>query len=138
MKSKRTKEQISCNMSRIRSAGTGIEKIFGKVLWAEGLRYRKNYKRVFGRPDFVLPKYKIAIFCDSSFWHGYKNMKTKRHNFRSNKNFWRKKILQNIERDKEVNKVLKREGWKVIRFWDFQIQRNTGKCVEKVRKRIKI
>lgn len=70
-------------MSRIRSKNTDIEKSMGKALWSVGIRYRKHYK-IIGTPDFALPKYKIAIFCDSSFWHGYKNMKTKIHSFRSN------------------------------------------------------
>ena len=135
--SKRTKEQISYNMSRIRSNGTAIEKKLGKAIWAAGLRYRKNYKKVEGKPDFVITKHQVVVFCDSSFWHGYKNMTTKRHNFKSNKEFWVNKISRNIKRDKEVNRILRREGWKVFRFWDFQIQKDVNKCVEKVLTTIK-
>ena len=135
--SKRTKEQISYNMSRIRSNGTAIEKKLGKAIWTAGLRYRKNYKKVKGKPDFVITKHQVVIFCDSSFWHGYKNMTTKRHNFKSNEEFWVNKILRNIKRDKEVNRILRREGWKVFRFWDFQIQKDVNKCVEKVLTTIK-
>ena len=68
-------------MSHIRSKNTGIEKLLGKALWKKGIRYRKHYK-IIGTPDFALPKYKIAIFCDSSFWHGYGNMKTRIHSFK--------------------------------------------------------
>jgi DNA mismatch endonuclease (patch repair protein) len=122
----------SYKMSRVKSKGTTIEKAFGKALWATGLRYRKHYRKLAGTPDFVLVNYKIAIFCDSAFWHGYKNMKTKRHLFKSNVEFWTNKIRRNIERDKEVNKKLRKEGWKVLRFWDFEIEKNLDKCVERV------
>lgn len=123
-------------MSRIRSGNTEIEKKLGKVLWASGLRYRKHYKKLVGKPDFALPQHKIAIFCDSAFWHGYNNMRTKRHEFKRRKKFWTNKINRNIERDKEVNRFLKKEGWKVVRFWDFQILKDSDKCVEKVMAKI--
>ena len=129
---KRTKDQISYNMSRIKASGTTIEKILGRALWAVGLRYRKNCKKVFGKPDFVFARYKIAIFCDGAFWHGYKNMSTKIHNYKSRKRFWTEKIGKNIERDKKVSLLLKREDWKVLRFWDFQIIKETDECVKKV------
>ena len=134
---KRTKEQISYNMSRIRSKGSFIEKKMGNALWAAGLRYRKHYKKIEGNPDFVIVKHRIAIFCDSTFWHGYKNMTTKTHDFKRNKEFWINKIKRNIERDKEVNRILKKEGWIVFRFWDFQIKKGTDKCVAKVLQAIK-
>lgn len=130
---KRSKKQISSyKMSRVKSKDTSIEKSLGKALWATGLRYRKHYKKLVGTPDFVLPKYEIAIFCDSAFWHGYKKMRTKRHAFKSNIDFWAQKIQRNIEKDKEVNKQLRREGWTVLRFWDFQIEKNLGKCIKAV------
>lgn len=113
-----------------------FEKILGKALWISGFRYRKNYKNLIGKPDFVLPKYKIAIFCDSAFWHGYKNMRTRRHQFKSNRRFWINKINRNIARDKTVNKLLRKEGWKVMRFWDFQIIKDSKSCVEKIKAKI--
>ncbi len=134
---KKSKEVISRNMSSIRSSGTSIEKTLGRAMWHRGLRYRKQYKKIPGKPDFVIVKSKIAIFCDSSFWHGYKNLKTKRHNFKSNKEFWIEKIIRNIERDKEVNKQLKKLQWKILRFWDFQIIENSEKCVQTILKEIK-
>ena len=125
-------KEISYRMSRIRSTETSIEKRLGKALWAVGIRYRKNYKKAIGVPDFAIVKYKIAIFCDSAFWHGYKNMTTKRHAFKSNVTFWTQKIERNIQRDKEVNRRLRKHGWKVLRFWDFQIEKNLNKCIETV------
>lgn len=126
------KDIVSYKMSRVKSKDTSIEKSLGKALWAAGLRYRKHYKKLVGTPDFVLPKYKMAIFCDSAFWHGYKKMRTKRHAFKSNIDFWTKKIQTNIQKDKEVNKQLRREGWRVLRFWDFQIEKNLSKCLNVV------
>ncbi len=129
---KRTKAQISFNMSCIRSRGTRIEKIFASALRRKKIKFRR-YFPIPGKPDFVLPSKKIAIFCDSSFWHGYKKMSTPRHYFKQRKRFWTKKILCNIERDKEVNNILKKEGWKVIRFWDFQINGGIDKCISQIK-----
>ena len=67
----KTREQVSYNMSKIRSKDSVMEKAFGKAMWKAGIRYKKHYKKLVGVPDFVLVKYKIAIFCDSEFWHGY-------------------------------------------------------------------
>ena len=106
-------------MSAVRSKGSRIEKKLGSALWAAGVRYRKHYP-VIGKPDFALPGYKIAIFCDSHFWHGYK-WEERKHDHKINKNFWYKKIERNIERDKEVNYMLTAMGWKVIRFWEHEI-----------------
>ena len=67
---KLTKTQRKMNMQAVKSKGSKIEVMLGKALWAKGLRYRKNDKSVFGKPDFTIKKYKIAVFCDSEFWHG--------------------------------------------------------------------
>lgn len=119
-------------MSNVRGKNTSIELQLGKALWKTGFRYRKHYKKLKGTPDFVIVKHKVAIFCDSTFWHGYRNMKTKRHRFRTNKSFWVKKINRNIERDKEVNKELKKLGWKVIRIWDFEIEKDINNVLNKI------
>ena len=119
-------------MSRIRSSGSEIERILAKKMWESGIRYRKQYKLIQGKPDFALVSKKIVIFCDSAFWHGFKNMKTKLHHFKTNQDFWIPKIRHNIARDKEVNRKLENGGWKVLRFWDFQIKNDVEKCVEKI------
>lgn len=124
----KTREQISFNMSRVRSSGTVIEKKLGKALWAAGVRYRKQYKKLIGRPDFVVVWARIAIFCDSSFWHG-KDWPIAKTAIKSNKEFWISKIESNIMRDNEVNLALANTGWKVFRFWDKDILLNTDKCV---------
>lgn len=129
----KSKEQISRNMSRVRSYGSVIERTLGKALWAEGIRYRKQYKMVPGRPDFALVGRKVAIFCDSSFWHGRGYPETGTQ-FKSNRDFWLAKIQRNIARDEQVNLMLRELGWVVLRFWDDQILRDTEECVRVVRR----
>lgn len=119
------------NMQAVKSSGSQIELMLGKALWRKGLRYRKNDRSVFGKPDFTLKKYKIAVFADSEFWHG-KDWEKKKHEHKSNIEFWHKKIERNMERDREVNKELEREGWIVVRFWGKDIKKNLDRCVEQV------
>jgi DNA mismatch endonuclease (patch repair protein) len=123
-------------MSQVKSNDTSIEIKLGKAMWKAGYRYRKQYKKLIGTPDFVLVKNRIAIFCDSKFWHGYRNMNTRKHKFFSNKQYWIKKIKRNIKRDKEVNKVLRKLGWIVIRFWDFKIVNNIEHCLDTIHRNI--
>ena len=132
-----TKEQRKKNMKAVKSKGSKIEILLGKALWGMGLRYRKNYIKVTGKPDFVFLSCKIAVFCDSEFWHG-KNWETKKYEIKSNKDFWYKKIERNIERDIEVNKELAGNDWIVIRFWGNEIKNDPGKCAKKVEKAINL
>lgn len=125
----------SYNMSRIRSTNTKIEVMLGKALWAKGYRYRKNDKKVIGKPDFVFKKNKVAVFCDSEFWHG-KDIESIKNRISTNKDFWINKIEKNIERDKRVNQQLKEEGWTVLRFWEKDIKKNVEDCVAQVSKHI--
>ena len=120
------------NMRRIKSKDTSIERLLGKTMWAEGLRYRKQCKDVYGKPDFCFKGKKIAIFCDSEFWHGKKFLEGEK--FKTNKDFWEAKIRRNVERDKEVNRKLREEGWEVIRFWGKEIEYNTQQCIDKIKK----
>lgn len=128
---RRLRKQISYNMSRIRSKGTSIERLFEKALKRTRLKHKKQHA-VYGKPDFSILSKKAAIFCDSSFWHGYKFLKTNRHKFKTNRKFWVEKITANIKRDRLVTKTLRKQGWKVFRFWDFQIKKDADKCVSKV------
>lgn len=122
---------------KIKSHGSQIELLLAKALWAKGLRYRKNDKTVFGKPDFVFKRKKIAIFCDSEFWHGF-NYIHKGERSKTNTDFWERKILRNIERDQEVNKKLYEDGWHVIRFWGKEIQKELDSCVSRVEELYKI
>lgn len=126
-----TKEERSERMRRIRSKGTKIEKLLAKELWARGLRYRKNDSRVFGKPDFTFRGRKVAVFCDSEFWHG-KTWRRSKLRFKSNQDYWLKKIVGNMRRDRLVNRRLKAEGWTVLRFWTKDLVANSECCVQAI------
>lgn len=128
---KLTKEQRRKNMQAVKSKGSKIEQLLGSSMWKNGLRYRKNDKTIFGKPDFSFKKHKVVVFCDSEFWHG-KDWENKKDNIKTNVEFWQKKIERNIERDNEVNTKLTQEGWIVIRFWGKDILSNVEKCVKQV------
>lgn len=130
-----TKEQRRKNMQAVRNKDSKIEIALRSALWSKGYRYRKNYTKLEGKPDIVIPKYKLAIFCDSEFWHGY-NWDTRKHDIKSNKDFWIKKIEGNIKRDEYVKKILQDQGWKVIRLWGKDIQKNMDECLLKIEKEI--
>ena len=116
-------------MSRIRSKETGIEVTLRRALFAAGLRYRKNYRLASGCPDIAFVGLRIAVFCDSSFWHGRDILAIEKR-LRTNKAFWLNKINSNIARDRHVDLTLKEAGWKVLRFWDEDIERRLDKCVK--------
>lgn len=125
-----TKEQRKRNMQSIRSKDTKIELILRKALWNSGIRYRKNYSKIPGKPDIVITKYKIAIFCDSEFFHGKDWDQLKPRLQKSdNGEFWVNKISKNRERDELVNKELAFMGWTVIRFWGNDIKKKTEECI---------
>ncbi len=126
-----TAEQRRKNMQAIKCKDTSIECILRKELWARGFRYRKNYKKLIGKPDIVMPKYKLVIFCDSEFWHG-KDYHESTDRIGTNSDYWKQKIKRNIERDKEVNEKLIADGWTVLRFWEKEIRKELDKCVEQV------
>lgn len=123
-----TPEQRRKNMQAIKSSDTTIELLLRKALWAKGIRYRKNYKGLIGKPDIVITKYKIAVFCDSDYWHGY-DWENRNKRIKSNRDYWIPKIERNMKRDKEVTAVLREQGWTVLRFWEWQIRKETDKCV---------
>lgn len=133
----RDKETVSKNMSRIRSKDTSIEVKLRKELWHKGYRYRKNYKKLPGSPDIVLTKYKIAIFCDSEFFHGkdWEVLKSRLEKG-SNPDYWIKKIGRNRDRDVENDKKLLFLGWTVIHFWGKDILQNVDECIRVIEETI--
>ncbi|MBR1597684.1 MAG: very short patch repair endonuclease [Lachnospiraceae bacterium] len=130
---KLTKEQRHKNMQRIKSKDTSIEILLRKALWKKGYRYRKNYDKLPGKPDIVLTKYKIAIFCDGEFFHGkdWEVLKPRLEKAQ-NSDYWINKISRNMQRDDEINKRLLFEGWTVVRFWGDDIKKNIEECVKVV------
>ena len=132
-----TKEQRRKNMQSIKSKDTSIELKLRKALWSRGFRYRKNYDKLPGKPDIAMTKYKLAIFCDSEFFHGkdWEVLKPRLERG-ANSQFWVSKITRNRERDDEVNKRLLFEGWTVVRFWGKDILQNTDECVRVIEEAI--
>ena len=127
----KTQAQIYRNMSRVRSKGSKIERAFAKALRANGLHFRRHPRSIFGIPDFVLRDQKIVIFCDSHFWHGYK-WRTEKLKIQNNRRFWVNKIETNIKRDRLVNLTLKKQGWRVLRFWEDRIIESIETCIEAI------
>ena len=135
MNMKKTKDQISYNMQQVKNKDSKIEVLLRKELWSRGLRYRKNVNRIYGKPDIVFIGKKIAVFCDSEFWHGY-NWEERKKDFKSHQEFWIPKIERNMERDAEVTAKLESEGWTVLRFWGNEIKKNTAQCADIIEKAV--
>ena len=122
-------------MSAVKSKDTRPELKLRKALWKEGLRYRVNYKRLPGKPDIVFTKWKVVVFCDGDYWHGH-NWAIRgslQEELSGYSQYWRDKILRNIERDEENNMALKAQGWTVIRIWESDIKNDLERCVETVK-----
>ena len=131
----KSKEQISYNMQQVKNKDSKIEVLLRKELWSRGIRYRKNVNRIYGKPDIVFIGKKVAVFCDSEFWHGY-NWEERKKDFKSHQEFWIPKIERNMERDAEVTARLESEGWTVIRFWGNEIKKNTAQCADIIEKAV--
>lgn len=131
--SKKTPEQISYNMQQVKNKDSKIEVLLRKELWSRGIRYRKNVTRIYGKPDIAFIGKKVAVFCDSEFWHGH-NWEERKNDFKSHQEFWIPKIERNMERDREVNEKLISEGWVVLRFWGKDIKKNTAQCADQIEK----
>lgn len=132
---KKTPEQISYNMRRVRNRDSKIEVALRLELWHRGLRYRKNVKRVTGKPDIAFMGAKVAVFVDSEFWHGY-DWENRKSDIKSRREFWIPKIERNMERDREVNEILTAEGWRVLRFWGKDIKTDVSSCADIVEKAV--
>jgi len=130
-----TPEQRKKNMRAIRSKNTKIEELLAKALRGQGLRYRRDNSDIFGKPDFTFRRLKIAIFCDSEYFHG-KDWDINKHRIKTNTEFWQAKIESNITRDKVVNESLLKDDWKVIRFWGEEIKKKSDFCVQTIIKEI--
>lgn len=120
-------EQRHKNMSHIKNKDSKIECKLRKALWQKG-----KYKQLSGKPNIVLTKYKIAVFCDSEFFHGKDFVDLKKMEKSSNSDFWIAKIEKNIKRDEEVNELLRSQGWRVIRFLGKDIIKDIDGCVASV------
>ena len=117
-------------MSKVKSKNTELEISFRKKLWNKNHHYRLHYK-ITGKPDLVFVSKKVAVFIDSCFWH-----KCPLHHRQpnSNKDYWIPKLKRNEERAKEVNKILIKEGWKVVRIWEHEIKENKERCIKRIKR----
>jgi len=118
-------------MQRIKSKDTSIEKMLRRALWEKGLRYRKNVESIEGRPDIAFIGLKIAIFCDSEFWHG-KSYIENGSLPKNNREYWRNKFEKNLSRDKKVTEALEKNGWLVLRFWEKDIRNDVDKIANEI------
>lgn len=116
-----TEEIRSMNMSHIRSTNSKPEEIVRKYLFSKGFRYRKNVKKLPGCPDIVLPKYQTVIFVNGCFWHKHDCPRFVWPS--SNQDYWRPKILRNVERDQLSRQELEALGWKVIVVWECELKK---------------
>lgn len=120
-------------MSKVKSSETSLEKLFRKILWKQGIRYRKNNKKYYGKPDLSIKKKKIIIFIDSCFWHGCKKHLRMPS---GNQDYWANKINRNKKRDKEVNLYYKKINWEIIRIWEHNLKDESK--INQIIKKIKI
>lgn len=103
----------------------------------KGNTISKNYKGLIGKPDIVITKYRIVVFCDSDFWHGY-DWDNRKSRIKSNQEYWIPKIERNMKRDKEVTAVLVEQGWIVLRFWEHSIRKNLESCLDDIEEAVSI
>lgn len=122
-----SKEKRSEIMSHVTGKETKPEIIVRKYLFARGLRYRKNVKRLPGTPDIVFPKYKTAVFVNGCFWHGHKGCKYS-HLPSTNLEYWEKKIANNLERDERKKQELEGLGYRVLTVWQCQLKTTVKDC----------
>ena len=123
-------------MQAIRSKDTKPEVRLRSALRKAKIKFKGNVNTIVGKPDFVITNKKVVVFVDGEFWHGYE-WKKKKRTIRKNKKYWVAKIERNICRDKKYNLQLRKTGWKVVRFWQHQIERDTDKCIAKIKKMVK-
>jgi DNA mismatch endonuclease, patch repair protein len=126
-----TTKQRSKVMSKIKGKDSKPELTLRKALWKSNLRYRIHNEKLPGRPDIVIKKYKLAIFVDGEFWHGYDWEKNKLK-IKSNTSFWVPKIERNMQKDRIVKEQLTTMGYTVFRFWSKEIISNLSRVVNQI------
>jgi len=131
-----TKAKRSEVMSRIRSRGNkDTELALAKMLRRNKISGWRRHQPVFGRPDFIFPKFKLAVFVDGCFWHGCPKHAIKPKN---NRAFWRRKLSANKARDRLVNHALRRAGWRVLRIWEHEFARkNESRLLNRIRRALR-
>jgi len=124
-----TTKQRSKTMSKIRAKNSLPEILLRKALWAVNVRFRLYPINLPGKPDLIIEKYKLVVFVDGDFWHGY-DWHTRKP--KTNADFWIPKIERNMQRDQFVNEQLQLLGYTVMRFWEHQVKQHVKACVNQV------
>ena len=122
-----TTPEISKRMANVHLKAGKAETTLARELWKKGFRYRKNYRKLPGSPDIAILKYRIAVFVDGEFWHGY-DWENRKSKLKNNREYWIEKIEENIERDEQNNQLLVEMGWIPIHFWEREINKNLENC----------
>ena len=120
-------------MKRVKSIGTRLEQAMESLLKERKVKYEKQ-PNLRGKPDFRIKKSNVLIFCDSSFWHGKREKEITGEAFKKNREFWKKKLIENRKRDTQNNRALRRSGWSVQRFWDTDILKKPDKVINRLRR----
>lgn len=123
-------------MSNVHLKRGKTENKLALALWHQGIRYRRNYKELPGSPDIAITKYKIAIFIDGEFWHG-QDWDNRKKRLKRNRDYWIKKIEENMARDKRDDALLQEVGWLPLHFWDKTVLKNLDYCVELIQYQIR-
>jgi DNA mismatch endonuclease (patch repair protein) len=129
---KKPSREVSERMKRVKSRGTALEKQMENILRSLHIRYNRQ-PDIRGNPDFRIKHTNVLIFCDSSFWHGRREKEVSGKAFKRNRTLWVEKLIKNKKRDERINRLLRKSGWSVWRFWDTDILKQT----EKVRSRLR-
>lgn len=115
-------------MSRIRGRNTKVELVVRKELHRRGYRFRVNAAWLVGKPDIVFTRFRLAIFVDGDFWHGWKFDQWSQ----KLAPYWREKISENITRDLRNRALLRREGWTVMHLWEHDVNKNMERCIQRI------
>jgi DNA mismatch endonuclease (patch repair protein) len=126
-----TSKRRSQMMAAVRTAHTSPELYVRKKLFAAGFRYRLHAKSLAGKPDIVLPRFRLAVFVNGCFWHGHNCPRGKRPS--SNIDFWSRKLDGNARRDQRNRLALQAEGWTVVLIWECELKKSTAVLLRKIR-----
>lgn len=126
-----TTPETSKRMSHVKLKRGVAETLLAKTLWHSGIRYRRNYKALPGSPDIAITKYRIAVFVDGEFWHGY-DWQNRKARLQRNKEYWIEKIEENMARDRRNDVKLFDMGWTPIHFWEKEVKKDVDGCASDI------
>lgn len=124
-----TKEQRRKTMQSIRSKGTVPERLIMRELQKRNIYFAPYVDSIIGKPDIVFRRKKVVVFIDSDFWHGHPKRCIMP---KTNVDYWTFKIARNRKRDREVSRILKQNGWSVIRLWAFDVKKHFDSSIQKI------